>query len=286
MTVRKNIGYPLRTRRVNKDQAKQWIDETADLVDCGSLLDRFPGQLSGGQQQRVALARALVARPDVVLFDEPLSNLDARLRDQVRAQIHELHGQLHFTAVFVTHDQAEALALGDRMAIMKAGKIEQFDTPEHVFERPATEYVAAFIGMANRLELERRDGGWRCFGEPVAGNLPELRDAPAAVAARLRPEDLMLSPVEEAPRPETAGIPAQIVDSEFGGRHMDVVVAVGEARLQARVPSGQLGGWARTLKQDQTVTMSFRPSDAMYYDDAGDRVAGTVRVETAAPVVA
>ena len=286
MTVRKNIGYPLRTRRVNKDEAKQWIEETADLVDCGSLLDRFPGQLSGGQQQRVALARGLVARPDLVLFDEPLSNLDARLRDQVRAQIHELHGRLHFTAVFVTHDQAEALALGNRMAIMRAGKIEQFDTPEHVFERPATEYVAAFIGMANQLELERRDDEWRCFGEPVAGDLPELRDAPAAVAARLRPEDLMLSPVEEAPRPETAGVPARIVDSEFGGRHMDVVVAVGEARLQARVPSGQLGGWARALKQDQTVTMSFRPSDAMYYDDAGDRVAGTVRVETTAPVVA
>jgi iron(III) transport system ATP-binding protein len=285
MTVRKNIGYPLRTRRVPKEQAKQWIEETADLVDCGNLLDRFPGQLSGGQQQRVALARGLVARPDLVLFDEPLSNLDARLRDQVRAQLHELHGRLHFTAVFVTHDQVEALALGERMAIMRAGKIEQFDTPEHVFERPATEYVAAFIGMANRLELERQDDGWRCFGEPVAGDLPELSDTRAAVFARLRPEDLVLSPGEEARLPETASIPARIVDSEFGGRHMDVVVAVGAARLQARVPSGQLGGWARTLKLDQPVTMSFRPSDAMYYDDAGVRVAGTVRVETADPVV-
>ena len=140
--------------------------------------------------------------------------------------------------------------------------------------------------MANRLELERRDDGWRCFGEPVVGDVPELRDTRAAVAARLRPEDLVLAPVGETPVPETASIPAKIVDSEFGGRHMDVVVAVGDARLQARVPSGQLGGWARTLKLDQPVTMSFRPSDAMYYDDAGVRVAGTVRVETAAPVVA
>ena len=118
---------------------------------AAALLDRYPAQLSGGQQQRVALARGLVARPELVLFDEPLSNLDARLRDQVRAEIHELHGRLGFTAVFVTHDQSEALALGDRLAIMRSGAIEQYDTPERVFEQPATEYVAAFIGMSNRL---------------------------------------------------------------------------------------------------------------------------------------
>jgi hypothetical protein len=110
--------------------------------------------------------------------------------------------------------------------------------------------------------------------------------AGAAVAARLRPEDLVLSPIGETRPPETASIPARIIDSEFGGRHMGVVVAVGDARLQARVPSGQLGGWSRTLQADQRVTMSFRPSDAMYYDDAGVRVAGAVQVEAEAPVVA
>ena len=129
MTVRKNIGYPLRARKIPKSECRGWVEDVAALVDCGQLLDRYPAQLSGGQQQRVALARGLVARPDLVLFDEPLSNLDARLRDQVRAQIHELHERLRFTAVFVTHDQREALALGDRLAIMKAGRIEQFDTP-------------------------------------------------------------------------------------------------------------------------------------------------------------
>ncbi len=141
MTVRENIGYPLRARRMKRSTSAEWIKDVADLVDCGGLLDRYPAQLSGGQQQRVALSRGLVARPDLVLFDEPLSNLDARLRDQVRTEIHELHQRLHFTAVYVTHDQTEALALGDRLAIMRAGAVEQLGAPEQIFEEPATEYV-------------------------------------------------------------------------------------------------------------------------------------------------
>src|SRR5207249_9676094 len=116
----------------DRDTAKLWIDEVASLVDTSALLDRYPAQLSGGQQQRVALARGLVARPDLVLFDEPLSNLDARLRDQVRTEIHELHERLKFTAIYVTHDQTEALALGDRLAIMRAGAIEQLGAPEEI----------------------------------------------------------------------------------------------------------------------------------------------------------
>src|SRR6185312_8418900 len=167
MTVRKNIGYPLRTRRIRGAQAKEWIEEVAALVDTTQLLDRHPAQLSGGQQQRIALARGLVARPELVLFDEPLSNLDARLRDQVRTEIHELHGRLGFTAVYVTHDQVEALALGDRLAIMRAGALEQLATPETIFEEPATDYVAGFIGMGNRLELERQDGRWAYAGQSV-----------------------------------------------------------------------------------------------------------------------
>ena len=164
MTVRRNIAYPLKVRRRTKELREGWVEKTAELVDCGRLLDRYPGQLSGGQQQRVALARGLVARPDLVLFDEPLSNLDARLRDSVRAELHELHQRLRYTAVFVTHDQSEALALGDRLAIMNAGCIEQYDTPQRVFEQPRTEYVAAFIGMGNRLPVVRAHDGWTCGG--------------------------------------------------------------------------------------------------------------------------
>src|SRR5207248_266841 len=173
MTVRKNISYPLRARRTRRDIARQWVAETASLVECENLLDRYPGQLSGGQQQRVALARGLVARPDLMLFDEPLSNLDARLREQVRTQIHELHERLEFTAVFVTHDQSEALALGDRLAIMRDGRVEQLDGPERIFEEPASEYVAEFIGMSNRLRLRRApDGTWTLDAAAVTGAAP------------------------------------------------------------------------------------------------------------------
>jgi iron(III) transport system ATP-binding protein len=291
MSVRKNIGYPLRTRRgkrARKESTAGWVDETAAMVDCGNLLDRFPGQLSGGQQQRVALARGLVARPDLVLFDEPLSNLDARLRDQVRAQLHELHQRLGFTAVFVTHDQTEALALGDRLVIMRAGGVEQFDTPEHVFEHPATEYVAAFIGMANRLVLERQDSAWTTCGSAVAGELPALRSIDGPVVVRVRPDDVGLAPTDEPTAGEAPGtavtLPATVVDSEFGGRHMDVVVAVGEERVLTRIPSGDRGGWARSLEIDQPVRLSFRPTDAMYYDLEGQRVAGAIAIDPSVPV--
>jgi iron(III) transport system ATP-binding protein len=285
MTVRKNIGYPLRARKLKRGLSEGWIEETAELVDCSGLLDRYPGQLSGGQQQRVALARGLVARPDLVLFDEPLSNLDARLRDLVRAQLHELHERLNFTAVFVTHDQSEALALGDRLAIMRGGKIEQFDTPEQVFEQPATDYVAGFIGMSNRLDLERGDAGWVFTRQAVKldGDLPLERTC-STVGVRLRPDDLVLTPASEQVDRHWATFPAEVVDAEFGGRHMDVVISVGVKRLHVKVPSGSVGGWARGLALGQPVTASFPPTAAIYYDDAGLRVAGNVPLDAAVPV--
>jgi iron(III) transport system ATP-binding protein len=283
MTVRKNIGYPLRARKIAKSECRGWIEDTAELVDCGQLLDRYPAQLSGGQQQRVALARGLVARPDLMLFDEPLSNLDARLRDQVRAQIHELHERLHFTAVFVTHDQTEALALGDRLAIMKAGRIEQFDTPEQVFEEPATEYVAGFIGMSNRLPLERADGGWAFNGVPIGGELPVAREH-TSIAVRLRPDDVVLAPIDQPPGVGTIGFVAEVVDSQFGGRHFDVVVSAGGHRLAAKVPSGRLGGWARKLTAGQPVSAGFTADTAIYFGSDGTRIAGHVPVEVPAAV--
>jgi iron(III) transport system ATP-binding protein len=275
MTVRKNIGYPLKARKLKGAGSKHWVEETAELVDCSPLLDRYPAQLSGGQQQRVALARGLVARPDVVLFDEPLSNLDARLRDQVRAQLHELHARLQFSAVFVTHDQSEALALADRVAIMRVGRFEQVGTPEHVFEEPATEYVAEFIGMSNRLPLERRETGWTFMGEPVTGDL-RLPGNPETVTARVRPDDLQLVPTTVDGAAGSICLPAKVVDSQFGGRHMDVVVSVLGTRLHARVPSGAFGGWARKLEMDQDIVIGFDPASAIYYGDDDKRIAGHV----------
>ncbi|GAA4691513.1 ABC transporter ATP-binding protein [Phytohabitans rumicis] len=272
MTVRRNIGYPLRARRVGRDQSREWIEETARLVDCAGLLDRYPAQLSGGQQQRVALARGLVARPDLVLFDEPMSNLDARLRDQVRAQLHELHARLGFTAVFVTHDQSEALALGDRLAIMRAGRIEQLDTPQRVFEEPATEYVAGFIGMSNRLVLRRTGGGWAAGDEPVTGDIPVPREH-AEVAVRLRPDDVLLAQPDQRPPPGAIGLPAQVVDAQFGGRHMDVVVSAGGTRLHAKTPLAG-NAWVRHLAAGEPVTAWYADQAAIYYGAGDERIAG------------
>jgi iron(III) transport system ATP-binding protein len=272
MTVRKNIGYPLRTRRINRTQAGEWIEEIAGLVDTAPLLERYPAQLSGGQQQRVALARGLVARPDLVLFDEPLSNLDARLRDQVRSEIHELHARIGFTAVYVTHDQVEALALGDRLAIMRSGALEQLASPEEVFERPATEYVAAFIGMGNRLPFARSDGEWVLGGVAVEGDLSSVAGASAAVTGRARSEDISLAPPGAPAAKDAVSFPATLVDTEFGGRHLDMVVTVGDLRLQARVPAGEAGGWARSLEPGRPVSARVNPRDIVFYDEAGVRL--------------
>jgi iron(III) transport system ATP-binding protein len=279
MTVRKNIGYPLTTRKIRGTQAKEWIDEVAALVDTTPLLDRYPAQLSGGQQQRIALARGLVARPDLVLFDEPLSNLDARLRDQVRTEIHELHGRLGFTAVYVTHDQVEALALGDRLAIMRAGKLEQLATPEEVFEEPASEYVAGFIGMANRLVFERLEGAWTVDEQPVAGDVDAIATSSPRIIARTRAEDIRLAPVDEEVVPSgSLSFPANVVDSEFGGRHLDVVVTVGSTRAQSRIPAGERGSWGRTLEAGQRVTAYINPRDVAFYDESGSLVSSVGRV--------
>jgi iron(III) transport system ATP-binding protein len=284
MTVRKNIGYPLRARRVKRDIADEWIKQAAGLVDCSELLDRYPSQLSGGQQQRVALARGLVARPDLVLFDEPLSNLDARLRDQVRTEIHELHRRLHFTAVYVTHDQTEALALGDRLAIMRAGCVEQLGDPEQIFEEPATEYVAGFIGMGNRLALEHSGVGWRHGSVDAHGGLVANDGLPERIVVRARAEDLGLGPPDAVAPPRTLSFPAVVVDSEFAGRAMDIVVTIGDTRLQSRMSAGERGGWVRTLEPGQPVLASLRISGLALFDEAGARIPARVTNDLQLPV--
>jgi iron(III) transport system ATP-binding protein len=278
MTVRKNVAYPLRARKIKGNEATERVNEVARLVDTTNLLERYPAQLSGGQQQRVALSRGLVGRPELVLFDEPLSNLDARLRELVRTEIYELHARLKFTAVYVTHDQVEALALGDRLAIMRTGALEQLGRPDEIFEEPATEYVADFIGMSNRLVFERLEGGWSYEGEPVEGDMNWLDTASTAVIARTRSEDVHLAPPDAVAQwPETVNLPATIVASEFGGRHLDVVVNVGATRVMSRIPAGDRGGWARSLQQDQPVIASLRTRDLAFYDESGRLVTSAGR---------
>ena len=269
LSVRKNIGYPLKVRGMKDKLNGGAVERAASMVDTQALLDRYPAQLSGGQQQRVAVARGLVAEPDLVLFDEPLSNLDARLRDQVRTQIHQLHRNLGFSAVFVTHDQTEAFALGDRLAIMKAGKLEQFDTPQRVFDEPASEYVAAFIGMGNRLELTRSERGWSiASGELLdLGPRTPVREAGDRAIARLRAEDLHLRQRPEDVPPRQVPVHATLVTTEFEGRHYDVLVDIEGQRLSLRADTREHGAWLRDADDGAPVLLSFAPSDVRVFAD-------------------
>jgi multiple sugar transport system ATP-binding protein len=161
MTVRDNIGFPLRMQNVSKDERKRRIEDAAKLLGIGELLDRKPGALSGGQRQRVAMGRAIVRHPTSFLMDEPLSNLDAKLRVQMRAELVKLHQRLGVTTLYVTHDQTEAMTLGERVAVLSRGVIQQVDTPGELYNRPANTFVATFIGSPamNFLRARLSDGG-------------------------------------------------------------------------------------------------------------------------------
>ncbi|WP_447948907.1 ABC transporter ATP-binding protein [Microbacterium aurum] len=235
MDVADNIAYPLRIRRVAKNARRTTAESVANGLSLNGLIERRPGQLSGGQQQRVALARAVATRPDVLLLDEPLSNLDARLRLEARTFLKELQRDLGVTTVFVTHDQAEALALADRIAVMKAGKLQQIGSPREIFHRPNNTFVAGFIGSVpmNLLETTVAAGRVRIGDAEVA--VP----ADAAGAARdgqavswgIRPEYLQWST-----EPVEGGIAAEIVVTETLGATSLVLVSAGEHKLQVVVP--------------------------------------------------
>jgi multiple sugar transport system ATP-binding protein len=184
MTVAQNIGFTLKMRKLRPAEIRSRVERVAQFLELSALLNRLPAQLSGGQQQRVAIGRALVREPRVFLFDEPFSNLDAGLRVRMRVEVKELHQRLGVTSIFVTHDQEEAMSISDRIAVMNLGVIEQFGTPEEIYNRPATRYVASFIGNP-RIELyagrmEQTPGGMACRigavvvplnGRGVAGGL-------------------------------------------------------------------------------------------------------------------
>jgi multiple sugar transport system ATP-binding protein len=203
MTVAENIGFALRMRKVPKDEARRRIEETAKILGLQEHLRRKPRQLSGGQRQRVAMGRAIVREPHVFLMDEPLSNLDAKLRVQMRAEISRIQRQLRVTTVYVTHDQVEAMTMGDRVAVLRRGLLQQFEAPQRLYERPANLFVASFIGSPamNMLEgtLERNGDGIACrIGSASFALPPEvLKDRPALadnlgkpIAVGIRPEAL------------------------------------------------------------------------------------------------
>ena len=200
MTVRRNVAYPLECARVRKAERRERIDHALERVGIGHLADQYPGQKSGGQQQRVALARAIVGDARVVLFDEPLSNIDAKERERLRAELKQMQRSIGFSAVYVTHDQSEALALGDRVALIRDGAIEQLATPQELYQRPASHSVAGFIGtmneVAGKLSAVEADGSVSVTTElgTVRGHASECVGAVGdAVLAMIRPERIRLS---------------------------------------------------------------------------------------------
>jgi putative spermidine/putrescine transport system ATP-binding protein len=187
MTVSENIAYGLKVRGMPKSQRQTRVDELLTMMRIDALADRAIDQLSGGQRQRVALARAIAPRPRLLLFDEPLTALDAKLRESLRLEIDSLLRQLGTTAVYVTHDQAEAMALGDRVVVMSHGKIAQIGSPSDIYHRPADRFVAEFVGLMNRVSGEQKDGWLHCPGGriPTGGETP---DGPSV--ALFRPENV------------------------------------------------------------------------------------------------
>jgi multiple sugar transport system ATP-binding protein len=224
MTVAENIGFALRMRKVPKAEARRRIAETARIIGLVDHLDRKPGQLSGGQRQRVAMGRAIVREPQVFLMDEPLSNLDAKLRVQMRAEISRIQRQLAVTTVYVTHDQVEAMTMGDRVAVMRRGLLQQFDAPQRLYERPANLFVASFIGSPamNVLEgsLEREGDALICRVGTAALSLPpEVLNARPALAQQVG------RPIAVGIRPEALDEPGRR-DGGDGGRLRGRVQAV------------------------------------------------------------
>jgi putative spermidine/putrescine transport system ATP-binding protein len=231
LTARENVEFGLRLRGRQAGERRTRAGEMLDLVGLATHADRYPNQLSGGQQQRVALARALAIRPQVLLLDEPLSALDAKVRVQLRDEIRRIQIEVGTTTLFVTHDQEEALALADRVGVMRAGRLEQVGTPDGVYSRPATAFVADFVGLSNRLPGVVREGGVDVLGTRLP--LVDAAVQPGAVTALVRPES-----VEIAVDPAGDG---HVLAASFLGPTSRVTVALpDETLLVAQVPSGRL----------------------------------------------
>ncbi|HEV7653091.1 MAG TPA: ABC transporter ATP-binding protein [Actinophytocola sp.] len=260
MTVRENVAYPLQSRKSVRAEVTRAVDDALALVGVAELAGQYPAQLSGGQQQRVALARAVAPRNQVILFDEPLSNVDAKVREHLRVELLQLQRALGFTAIYVTHDQAEAMVLGERIAVLRTGKIAQYGAPKEVYGRPMSRYVADFIGTANEVAGKvRRVRGTEVVLDtavgPVEGVAHDgwLADGQDAVAV-IRPEKAVLTA-------EPAGVncwPATVAHSVFFGPYTEHYTTIGAA-LEFRVSTADSADaragqcWVSVAREDVFV---------------------------------
>jgi multiple sugar transport system ATP-binding protein len=258
LTVAANIGFPLKVAGVKKAERERRVRDVAELLELEDYLARKPGQLSGGQRQRVAMGRAIVREPSVFLMDEPLSNLDAKLRVQMRADIAALQSRLGVTTVYVTHDQAEAMTLGHRVAVLKDGRLQQCDVPRALYERPANTFVAGFIGSPsmNLLEAPTNDDGCSFCGVSV----PLPRSLPASngtVVLGLRPESLDLGP---------GGIPARVEVVEEIGADAYVFCVADHGGEQVKLVARSEA--RRAPEREAMVSLCPRVDEAHLFDAA------------------
>ena len=262
MTVRDNMAFSLKLRKADTAVTDKRVDDAARILNLTQLLDRFPRELSGGQRQRVAMGRAIVRDPKVFLFDEPLSNLDAKLRVAMRAEIKALHQRLKTTTVYVTHDQIEAMTMADRIVVMHDGIVEQIGTPLELFDRPGNLFVAQFIGSPamNVLPGTLRMQGGRSWVEAEGQSWPTQNQAQGrdgqAVQYGVRPTDLRVALGGE-------GIPAKVIVVEPTGAETELLVKVGNTDLVV-VMHGRT-----TAQPDDTVMLGVAPEKTHVFDAAG-----------------
>jgi len=261
MTIAENIAYPLRVRRIPRHEIPSRVQKAGELLGIGELLQRKPKELSGGQRQRVALARAIVRHPRVFLMDEPLSNLDAKLRVYMRGELKRLQYELGTTTLYVTHDQAEAMTLAHRVAVMASGRLQQFDTPLNIYERPANKFVAGFMGSPSMNFLDGTlDHAERTFVSPdvtvaFRSQALSLPHGPTQVVLGVRPENIKLSVTEF-----DGGLPATVYVTEALGNETFVFLNLGKGRIVART------GPAMRLDMESKVWISFDETKLHFFD--------------------
>jgi ABC-type Fe3+/spermidine/putrescine transport system ATPase subunit len=261
MTVAQNVAFGLKMRKVANDELNRRVSQILGVVQLGHLAMRYPNELSGGQQQRVSLARALVVKPEILLLDEPLSNLDANLREEMRGEIRRLHNEFGITSIYVTHDQAEAMTTSDRIAVMNKGRIEQIDDPLTLYARPKTRYVAEFIGRSNILD-GRPNGSSVSF---KGFNIPSARlDARGAIRTQefsLRTQNIALH--IDRPPGDAIILPGSIVERSFLGETWDYAFQSDASDLKLRIMSPPL----HVFNVGQKVWLEINPSHIIPIQD-------------------